>query len=95
MEHATRQPKYDKIWDWVYNLNASPEDGGNGYEMGIEMLLRFMTDEQLDMVIDHIDSYCQTCLVPEHDTCSMTDGCPCCDETKLQKLLDRNGKVFR
>lgn len=25
---------------------------------------------------------CQTCLVPEHDVCSMTHGCPCCENTK-------------
>lgn len=26
--------------------------------------------------------YCETCQVPEHDTCSMTDGCPCCEDTR-------------
>lgn len=27
---------------------------------------------------------CETCRVVGHDTCSMTDGCACCDETKRQ-----------
>lgn len=26
-------------------------------------------------------TYCETCKVPAHDTCSMTAGCPCCDDT--------------
>lgn len=26
-------------------------------------------------------TYCPACLVPEHDTCSLTPGCPCCDDT--------------
>jgi hypothetical protein len=24
---------------------------------------------------------CDACAVPEHDTCSLTPGCPCCDDT--------------
>ncbi len=24
---------------------------------------------------------CDTCRVPEHDSCGMTVGCPCCDDT--------------
>lgn len=24
---------------------------------------------------------CTTCSVPEHDTCSLTSGCSCCDDT--------------
>lgn len=34
------------------------------------------------------DERCELCRVPEHDACSMTDGCPCCEDTKRQ-LLDR------
>ena len=79
---STRQPKYNKIWDWIGDFNTSPEDGGNGFETGIEMLLRFMPDNELDMVIAEMESYCPTCMVPEHDACSMTDGCPCCENTK-------------
>lgn len=27
------------------------------------------------------DEYCPECRVKDHDVCSMTLGCPCCDET--------------
>lgn len=27
-------------------------------------------------------NYCSECLVPDHDACSLVDGCPCCDNTK-------------
>ena len=26
--------------------------------------------------------YCDKCRVPGHDACSMTEGCPCCENTK-------------
>lgn len=29
----------------------------------------------------YVSDYCETCQVPEHDVCSLTVGCPCCDET--------------
>lgn len=83
MGALTRMPKYDKVWGWINSLNISQEDGGNGYEAGIHLLLRFMPDKELDMVIAEIESYCETCLV-EHDQCSMTDDCPCCEDTKQQ-----------
>lgn len=25
--------------------------------------------------------YCATCAIPDHDACSLTPGCPCCDDT--------------
>lgn len=28
--------------------------------------------------------YCMECRVEHHDACSMTEGCPCCDETRRQ-----------
>ena len=27
--------------------------------------------------------YCPTCQIPEHDSCSLTDGCPCCEDTMI------------
>ena len=27
---------------------------------------------------------CEQCRVPEHDTCSLTPGCHCCEETLAQ-----------
>jgi hypothetical protein len=30
------------------------------------------------------DDYCEPCLVPEHEACSMTEGCPCCEDTAHQ-----------
>ncbi len=27
------------------------------------------------------NGYCATCAEPEHDSCSLTLGCPCCEET--------------
>lgn len=27
------------------------------------------------------DDRCGTCVIPEHDVCSLTPGCPCCDDT--------------
>ena len=28
--------------------------------------------------------YCPTCMPHEHDACSLTPGCPCCDSTMKQ-----------
>lgn len=28
-----------------------------------------------------MSGYCATCLEDEHDVCSLTPGCPCCDDT--------------
>ncbi len=66
-----------------------------GYSAAIDMLLRMLTDEQLDQLLvdtarvqddedadEDKDEYCKECRVEDHDTCSMTDGCPCCDNTK-------------
>ena len=25
--------------------------------------------------------YCNTCKIPDHDSCSLTEDCPCCDNT--------------
>lgn len=33
------------------------------------------------------DPRCEDCLVPEHDTCSLTPGCPCCDNT-IEKMAE-------
>lgn len=32
--------------------------------------------------------YCEQCKPIEHDSCSLTAGCPCCDETKKQMTED-------
>lgn len=31
---------------------------------------------------DMKEEYCGACREPEHEACSMTDGCPCCDNTR-------------
>jgi hypothetical protein len=28
---------------------------------------------------------CTACAVPEHDTCGMVSGCPCCDDTTARR----------
>jgi hypothetical protein len=33
------------------------------------------------VLVKIIDTYCSACAEPEHDTCSLTPGCPCCDDT--------------
>jgi hypothetical protein len=47
MGQAVRQTKYDKFWSW---LDGSIE----GYSAAIDMLLRTLTDEQLDQLIAEI-----------------------------------------
>ena len=56
----------------------------------------FDPEEQLETYLDDTirnekknDNYCNECCVKYHDTCSMTDDCPCCDETR-RSLLDAN-----
>lgn len=48
-------------------------DGKDGLN-GLNSLVPPMRDPVLD--------YCSECLVPDHDACSLVDGCPCCDNTK-------------
>jgi len=43
-------------------------------EGGTPQIFSF-TDEQLKT------DYCPECRVKDHDVCSMTVGCPCCDDT--------------
>ena len=47
MAQATRQPKYDKFWVWV-------EPSINGYSAALDMLLRMLTDDQLDQFLAEI-----------------------------------------
>jgi len=28
-------------------------------------------------------TYCNTCQIPGHESCSLTDGCPCCENTMI------------
>ena len=34
-----------------------------------------------DLVVRDREEYCEACKLPEHDICSNTYGCPCCEET--------------
>ena len=79
MGQATRQPKYSRVWGQV-------NDTWESSRRLIEKMLLILSDEQLDQLLSEIerDERCETCQVPDHDVCSMTDGCPCCEDTKQQ-----------
>ena len=32
--------------------------------------------------------YCEACKEPGHDSCSLSPGCPCCDDTIIQMEED-------
>jgi hypothetical protein len=34
-----------------------------------------------------ITGYCPPCQIPEHETCTLTPGCPCCEDTMLTAEL--------
>lgn len=48
--------------------------------------VRVGTLATLRRILSDESEYCKECRVEEHDVCSMTDGCPCCDETKQKEL---------
>lgn len=48
------------------NCEEIREPGDEGYDEWLQLF----TSE-----------YCQQCQVEEHDTCSLTAGCPCCENT--------------
>lgn len=73
----------------------------SGQCLPVAMDLTFEAAERRELVINQamieyrtkrnayerdVADYCKECRVPEHDTCSMTDGCPCCEQTKQQQL---------
>lgn len=47
MGQVTRQPKYDKFWAWV-------DPSLDGYSAAIDMLLRMLSDEELDQLLTEI-----------------------------------------
>lgn len=51
MGQATRLARYAKFWSWVGHSNASDE-----FSAAIDMLLRMLTDEQLDQVLAEIEA---------------------------------------
>ncbi len=51
MGQATRQPKYDKFWTW-----ARPLKEGSCYVNAIDMLLRTLTDKQLDEILADLEA---------------------------------------
>lgn len=51
MGQATRQVKYTKFWSWVGRSSASDE-----FSAAIDMLLRMLTDDQLDQVLTEIEA---------------------------------------
>lgn len=34
-------------------------------------------------------NYCLECQVKEHPICSLTEGCPCCEDTRQAMSLDQ------
>lgn len=51
-------------------------------EVGTLMCHGCGDEMRLDATVTIGEGYCSDCIVFEHDVCSLTDGCPCCDETK-------------
>ena len=71
MGQMTRQAKYDKFWA---TIDETIEARGDV----IDYLLRLLSNAKLDDALQ----CCAECRVEHHDQCSMTDGCPCCDDTR-------------
>jgi len=41
------------------------------------------------------EGYCDDCQDPDHNSCSLTIGCPCCDQTirQMQDERSRSGSI--
>ena len=56
----------------------TPDSSSTEYS---EIVFDEVTSKWKDAETFEADKYCKTCSVKGHDSCSMTPGCPCCDET--------------
>lgn len=76
-------------WGQEY-LDSRPD--GWYVEVPAEVVARYTSAElewkaaQAEMA-SYVTERCPQCQEPGHDTCSMTPGCPCCDDT-IAKLRE-------
>ena len=65
-------------------VGSAPEDVQLTGEPG-SCILMTAEDIELDDCSMHghvpIEGLCATCQVPDHDVCSLTDDCSCCEQT--------------
>ena len=65
--------------------------GGMGRLAVIELAWNAASDalRHLQVIREEVAKCCPTCQEPQHSACSLTAGCPCCDDTLAAVLASR------